>query len=197
MSTPRATTKIAIHHYLASSAAFRVGSHDVTLIQETAYPWDGTVRVRVAVAEPAKFTLRLRRPGWCRDVGLHIGADPAKWVESRGYVRISRTWADGDELTFEMAMPVERVYAHPEVEADRGFVALQRGPVVFCFEEVDNGPLLDGLLLTRSAPIEASYGPGNSLGGRRDPSRHSPCARASTTLDDRRPDDCARGTSPP
>ena len=44
-------------------------------------------------------------------------------------------------------MPVERVYAHPEVEADRGFVALQRGPVVFCFEEVDNGPLLDGLLL--------------------------------------------------
>jgi len=156
--------EIAIHHYLASSATFRVGSHDVTLIQETAYPWDGTVRVRVAVAEPAKFTLRLRRPGWCRDVGLHIGADPAKWVESRGYVRISRTWADGDELTFEMAMPVERVYAHPEVEADRGFVALQRGPVVFCFEEVDNGPLLDGLLLTRSAPIEASYDP-DLLGG--------------------------------
>ena len=124
--------EIAIHHYLARSATFRVGSHDVTLIQETAYPWDGTVRVRVAVAEPAKFTLRLRRPGWCRDVGLHIGADPAKWVESRGYVRISRAWADGDELTFEMAMPVERVYAHPEVEAYRGssHCSVGRGPLL-------------------------------------------------------------------
>jgi DUF1680 family protein len=56
-----------------------------------------------------------------------------------------------------MAMPVQRLYAHPKVSADRGRVALQRGPIVYCLEEADNGPNLDSILLPRDAPFESSF----------------------------------------
>ena len=75
----------------------------------------------------------------------------------RGYLPISRTWQDGDEVLLEMSTPVQRIYADPNVVADRGRVALQRGPLLFCLEEVDNGPSLDSVLLPRDASIGASF----------------------------------------
>ena len=59
-----------------------------------------------------------------------------------GYIRIERTWQSGDQVELTLPMPVERIEAHPSVRQDAGRVALQRGPVVYCLEEVDNGPYL-------------------------------------------------------
>lgn len=60
---------------------------------------------------------------------------------------LARTWQDGDEVVLELPMPVERVYANPNVRETVGLVALQRGPVVYCLEEVDNGPNLPAIIL--------------------------------------------------
>jgi hypothetical protein len=81
-----------------------------------------------------------------------------------GYARIRRRWRPGDRVDLDLPMPVERIEANPHVRQDCGCVALQRGPLVFCLEEEDNGPDLADLALPRRAPVEARFDPG-LLGG--------------------------------
>jgi DUF1680 family protein len=75
----------------------------------------------------------------------------------RGYAWIERAWRPGDVVTLSLPMPVERIEAHPAVHEDAGRVALQRGPLVYCLEEVDNGPHLRDVVLPRDVALEASY----------------------------------------
>jgi DUF1680 family protein len=80
--------------------------------------------------------------------GSRVTASP-----NRGYVHILREWADKDEVVLWLAMPVERVAAHPEIRQDAGCVALQRGPIIYCLEEVDNGPRLANVVLPRNSRL--------------------------------------------
>src|SRR4051812_23758824 len=98
---------------------------NVSLTQNTQYPWDGEVRIGVEPERPVEFTLRLRVPGWCRFArlqvnGSEIDVGPAT---DRGYNRVRRRWHAGDEITLSLNMPAERVYANPKVSADVGRVA--------------------------------------------------------------------------
>lgn len=77
----------------------------------------------------------------------------------RGYVAIRRRWQAGDEFILDLAMPVERIRAHPDVRADQGRVALKRGPIVYCVEEADNATAPHRTLLPRGEPIEATFAP--------------------------------------
>ncbi len=153
-----------VHLYVQGEARLRLAGQSVTLRQETRYPWDGQVRLTVRLEEPARFTLKLRVPGWCREATLAIGGKAVPMELERGYARISREWRDGDAVTLDLAMPIERVYAHPRVSADAGRVALQRGPIVYCLEQVDNGPDLEAIALPRDARLEATFEP-ELLGG--------------------------------
>lgn len=156
--------EIIVEQYVANRAVFLLGGVEVTLREETAYPWDGNVAIHVGLTAPAAFDLKLRVPGWCHDHAVQVNGEDVPTVVERGFLRLRRTWHDGDEIVLVMATPVQRVYAHPEVTADLGRVALQRGPVVYCIEEADNGPSLDSVLLPRDAQVEASFEPG-LLGG--------------------------------
>ena len=77
--------------------------------------------------------------------------------EEKGYLQISRTWKSGDVVRLGLPMPVERVYADPHVKADAGRVALQRGPVVYCLEGVDNDGQVRNLVLPPDAKLTASF----------------------------------------
>ena len=157
---------VAVHLYVQGSARFTVHDQEVTVRQETEYPWDGTVRLIVSPRRPVEFALYLRWPGWCREVAVRINGeivDPAGQIE-RGYLRLARVWSDGDTVELRMAMPVERVYAHPLVRADVGAVALQRGPLVYCLEEIDNLAPLERVALPPEAPLTAQIEP-DLLGG--------------------------------
>ncbi|MBA3846506.1 MAG: glycoside hydrolase family 127 protein, partial [Planctomycetes bacterium] len=81
-----------------------------------------------------------------------------------GYLRIARRWRTGDIVELDLAMPIERVAAHPAVVDDRGRVALRRGPVVYCCEAVDLGVDPDALTLGRDAQLRARHDP-DLLGG--------------------------------
>jgi DUF1680 family protein len=161
-----APSEIAVHLYAQTSAHVDVGSTAVTLTQATNYPWAGAIAIRLEPRAPAEFTLRLRVPGWCRAASLAVNGerlDVAAMVE-RGYVAIRRHWRAGDEVTLDLAMPVERIRAHPDVRADQGRVALKRGPIVYCVEEADNAAAPHRIVLPRSEPIEATFEP-DLLGG--------------------------------
>jgi DUF1680 family protein len=155
-----------VHLYVQSAARLDLGGQAVTLRQETSYPWDETVALRVSTPGPATFGLRLRVPAWCRAPRLMVNgaAQDLAGALERGYACIRRTWQDGDVVTLELPMPAERVYAHPEIRADVGSAALRRGPLVYCLEQADHDVPLHRILLPANTDLAAHFEP-ELLGG--------------------------------
>lgn len=142
--------EVAVHLYGESTARLAVGATSVTLTQRTEYPWNGRIAITVGLDAPASFKLALRVPGWCRDATLSIDGEAVDVaaIEDRGYLRIDRTWRGGETIILDLAMDVRALHANPAVKADLGRVALARGPMIYCAEEVDNGAGLNSLILT-------------------------------------------------
>ena len=144
-----------VNLYMANTMHDSVKNGDVSVSMETNYPWDGKVKIVVNEAPKKGFNLKLRIPGWVRgevvpsdlyefddDVelgykvslnGQEINADLDK-----GYFSIDRKWAPGDVVVLDMDMEPRLVKANDKVEADRGRVAVERGPIVYCAEWPDN-----------------------------------------------------------
>ena len=164
-------TDLAVHLYVQGSASTQIGGQAVTIHQETQYPWDGVVNFTLDLDSPVNFGLKLRLPGWCRSTHLSVNGAPVSLQAGEtansslgGYLRLERTWKTGDTVRFEMEMPIERVYAHPDVRQDSGMVALQRGPLVYCLEQVDNLTPLQHIYLPQDADLTAQFDP-DFLGG--------------------------------
>jgi DUF1680 family protein len=152
---------IAVHLYVQGAATLALGGQTVVLRQQTRYPWDGSVQIEVTPDAPARFGLRLRIPGWCRRVQVSVNGEPVD-IEGklqRRYLVLDRTWRPGDRVLLELEMPVERMHAHPDVRQDAGQVALQRGPLVYCFEQVDQPAPLGRLLLPPDADFTPAFEP--------------------------------------
>lgn len=139
---------VAVHLYGESTARLTVGSRIVTLTQATAYPADGRVTISVALDDPASFTLALRVPGWCDEAKLTLNGEAVEAAPTpNGYLDLKRAWSDGDTLVLDLPMAVRALHAHPAVRADIGRVAIARGPLIYCAEEVDNADGLNALIL--------------------------------------------------
>jgi DUF1680 family protein len=155
-----------VHLYAAGCAELELDGRLVGLTVRTRYPWDGKVRLTVEPERPLRFTLALRVPGWCTGPLLRVNGEavaPAGVVR-KGYARLLRRWERGDRVELSLPMPVRRIEANPRVRMDCGRVALQRGPLVYCLEEVDNGPQLSGISLPRGARLKGEHRP-DLLGG--------------------------------
>jgi DUF1680 family protein len=146
-----------VHLYNQNHSEFQFDGSTVQLEQQTNYPWDGDIQLTVTAEQPTSFELALRIPGWCRAYRLEVNGAPAEAAAADGYARLNRTWADGDQVRLVLDMPVERMVAHPDVRQDAGQVALQRGPVVYCLEGVDNGSHLANVYLPADGPLTASF----------------------------------------
>jgi DUF1680 family protein len=159
-------TDVMVHLYIQSTSTLSVAGQQVVLKQETSYPWDGTITLSLEMEQPAEFGLHLRIPGWCKQSRLTVNGEelPIEQHLHKGYVRIARSWQAADSVTLDLAMPVERVYAHPDVLEDVACVALQRGPLVYCLEQVDNNVPLHRLRLSPAAKLESHFEQG-LLGG--------------------------------
>jgi len=165
-SVDEAARAAYVHLYAGGRASLSLGGGTVELEQATRYPWEGEVRLAVRAEGQAPFALALRIPGWCRNASLAVNGEPLETAPllRRGYAWIERAWRSGDVVTLSLPMPVERIEAHPAVHEDAGRAALQRGPVVYCLEEVDNGPHLRDVVLPRDTPLDVTYDP-DLLGG--------------------------------
>jgi len=147
---------IFVNLYASSEADLQVLGRRVQIIQETDYPWQGDVQIRIIPEIPdSKMTLRLRVPGWVQgrpletDLYRYINDDPSR-IEltvngescpvkiEKGYIRIKRKWKLGDVVKLNLPMQIRRVVSHDSVSANLGRVALERGPLVYCAEWPDN-----------------------------------------------------------
>lgn len=155
----QSTTEVFVHLYASSQVSLQVDAQTVTLRQSTNYPWDGTVRIEIEAEHPTAWTLKLRIPGWCQKPVLRVNGETIDLqpIVDKGYASLARAWQTGDTVALDLPMPVTRIYAHPQVTADVGCVALKRGPVVYCLEAVDNNAPLHTLVLPESATLQASY----------------------------------------
>ena len=146
---------IYVHLFVGSEADCELAEQQVSLTQRTEYPWKETVEITVRTETEVRFTLAIRVPGWCKDAEVTVNGEDVKIaaVSRKGYAKITRLWRSGDRVEILLPMPIERIHAHPAVRANAGKVAIQRGPVVYCLEEVDNGPNLPDLSLPQDAKL--------------------------------------------
>lgn len=174
--------RVFVNLYVQGSARIPVAGGEVRLEQRSRYPWDGDIRVRVAeAATSSRFTLMLRIPGWARHapvpsdlyrhqdasahaVSLTVNGATVPVALDKGYAALTRDWSAGDEVRLVLPMPVQRVLAHDAVAADRGRVAVERGPLVFAAEWPDHGGRVTHLVLDEATPLRAVERP-DQLGG--------------------------------
>jgi DUF1680 family protein len=145
--------------YMGSTATVPLKDGKVKLVQQTRYPWDGDITIRVEPAKSFAFDLYLRIPGWCHSqpaIAVN-GVALESITPSQGYVKLTRMWKEGDVVRLRLPMPVERVYADPHVKADLGRVALQRGPIVYCLEGVDNKGQVRNLCLPKENELTPTF----------------------------------------
>ena len=146
-----------VNLFIAGAATIPLTGQTVKLTQQTDYPWDGRIRITVASQRRARWTIKLRIPGWARNEplpgGLYRYAAPEteSWTVrvngapqilpelENGYAVLTRKWKPGDMIELDLPMNVRQVVARDEVAADRNRFAVMRGPLVYCAEGADNG----------------------------------------------------------
>ncbi len=176
-------TGVYVNLFVGSKAKIQLAGHTVRVSQTTDYPWSGNLRIAIEPARAGEFALRIRIPSWCQGASLpddlyqasnrplngaaHLKIN-GKLVENvdiiHGYAMIQRHWKSGDVVQVNFDMPVQRVTANPNVEADKGRAALMRGPIVYCFEGADNGAAVQNLVIPPGTVFTPEYR-SNLLGG--------------------------------
>jgi DUF1680 family protein len=147
-----------VHLFGGSEADVTVGGAPLRVRQETLYPWDNRVRIELHPQQPQTFTLRLRVPGWCEACQVAVNGELLDFhLDPSGYLAITRAWQPGDQVTYDMEMPIRPVFANPNVRQLQGRVALQRGPIVYCLEGADHGGILLDRIAVDPAQIEQSF----------------------------------------
>jgi DUF1680 family protein len=130
--------------YIAQYAESRIETDALAVNIETAYPWDGDVRLTIARAPGHPYAIRLRIPAWARDCTL----DGVPVAAENGWLTVERNWAEGDSVQLRLPMPVRGHASHPYLDATRGAVAIGRGPLVYCVEQQDSPAPVDDLVLS-------------------------------------------------
>lgn len=132
------TDGLQVHQYAPGTLAAELAGGRLEVAVETAYPLDGRVVLRVLASPDGPVELSVRVPSWCPDATLTVDGRPADVPADPGtYARVSGALPVGTEVVLELPMPVRAVLADDRVDAIRGQYALTRGPLVYCFEQVD------------------------------------------------------------
>jgi len=169
-----------VNLFVAGSARVELAGQSVRLRQATQYPWQGEVTINVEPEREAEFALHVRIPGWAREqpvpsdlyryldgarpYSISVNGQPQTPELVKGYAVLRRKWRAGDSVTLSLPMSVRRVVSHDRVAANAGRVALERGPVVYAVEAVDNGGSVFNLVLPDDAALSVEHRPG-LLGG--------------------------------
>ncbi|MDN8599358.1 glycoside hydrolase family 127 protein [Citrobacter sp. S2-9] len=157
--TPRPDA-LFINFYAGSEAQFTVSEHTLALNITGNYPWDEQVTIHFSQTHGVEHTIALRLPEWCAAPRVQVNGEAAQGEVIKGYLHLHRQWQEGDCITLNLPMTTRRVYANPLVRQAAGKVAIQRGPLVYCLEEADNGTELHNLSLPKESELREIQGIG-------------------------------------
>ena len=150
---------IAINLYCQSSGSFEVAGGKVKIKQETDYPWNGAIRINIENSDAGEFTLAARIPGWSTGTTAKLNGESINIAEKteNGYLLLQRNWQDKDVLEIDIPMPVRKLYPHPNIKQDVNRIALARGPLVYCLEEVDNKIPLNRIHIVEDTNLNSKF----------------------------------------
>ncbi|WOZ79419.1 glycoside hydrolase family 127 protein [Kosakonia sacchari] len=157
--TPRPDA-LYINLYVGNSIEVPVGDNVLRLRVSGNFPWQEKVVIAIDSPLPVQHTLALRMPDWCDAPQVMLNGIEVEKSVRKGYLHIPGVWQKGDTLTLTLPMPVRRIYGNPLVRHVAGKVAIQRGPLVYCLEQADNGAELHNLWLPQSATFKTFEGKG-------------------------------------
>ncbi|EAO2753616.1 glycoside hydrolase family 127 protein [Salmonella enterica] len=157
--TPRADA-LYINMYVGNSLEVPVENGALKLRISGNYPWHEQVKIAIDSVQPVHHTLALRLPDWCPEAKVTLNGLEVEQDIRKGYLHIRRTWQEGDTISMTLPMPVRRVYGNPLARHVAGKVAIQRGPLVYCLEQADNGEELHNLWLPKESEFRVFEGKG-------------------------------------
>lgn len=162
---------VFVNLFVANDATLKVDGKKVVLKQSTSYPWDGDINIRVDRNSAGQFAMKIRIPGWVRNkvvpsdlynysdgkrlqYSVKVNGEVVESELVNGYFTIDRKWKKGDEVSVHFDMEVRTVKANAKVEADRGRISVERGPIVYCAEWPDNNFDVLNVLMNREPEFE-------------------------------------------
>ncbi|MBB5197218.1 glycoside hydrolase family 127 protein [Anaerocolumna cellulosilytica] len=149
-----------VHQFISSSANLEIDGKRVCIHQTTEYPWYGNVRLELELEGREELELAIRIPGWCKEYTVRMSGKEQlreQAVVDNGYLILAGEFTSGTFIELKLDMPVTLMKANPKVRADAGKVVMQRGPVIYCLEEVDNGENLSNITLDPDAPVSVQF----------------------------------------
>jgi DUF1680 family protein len=163
-----------VNLFVGSSTTIDIAKTKVAIAQESNYPWEGLIKVKVSPEKKAKFTLNLRIPGWALGkpvpgdtysyfnysgsaYTITVNGKPAAFSLENGYAAINREWKKDDVVELNLPMEVRRVVARAEVKEDVNRVAFERGPLVFCVEHPDNNGKAFNVFVPDNAVLTSEF----------------------------------------
>jgi uncharacterized protein len=129
-----------VHLYDNSQMNWRLNDGTgLKVTQTTNYPWAGQVKLTVSPSSPSEFVVYVRIPGWSATNTAKVNGEEVRGARPGSYLAIRRRWSANDIIELNFDMTTRALKANPAVDDDRGRVAFQRGPIVFCMEHLDQG----------------------------------------------------------
>jgi len=146
---------IFVNLFVGSKASINLENYKILITQETHYPWNEDVKIIVSLNQPSEFTIAIRIPGWAQNrpvpsdlyhylkpnsltAILKVNGDQIDYQIHNGFAKIQRLWDKNDVIEIKLPMPIRRVLSNPKVKENTDKVAVERGPLVYCIENVDN-----------------------------------------------------------
>ncbi len=163
-----------VNLFMNCDATIKMEVNTVKLIQKTGYPWDGKVAITVNPEKEDVFIIHVRIPGWAQGdpvpsdlyyylnptdekVLLKVNGEAVDFQLDKGFALLKRKWKQGDVIELNLPMPIRKVVSHDSVKADVGKLSLERGPIVYCAEWVDNGGHVLNLMLPKDAELTIEH----------------------------------------
>jgi DUF1680 family protein len=166
-----------VNLFINSNTELQVRNKPVRVVQLNNYPWDGALMFAIDPAKPTPFNLLVRIPGWARNeaipstlysfennsaaaVTIKVNGQPVEYTLQNGYAVISRTWKKNDKVEVNLPMEVRRVVASEKLAEDKDKIALQRGPLIYCAEWVDNNGKASNFIIPPNISFTTEFNPG-------------------------------------
>ncbi|MBC7874948.1 MAG: glycoside hydrolase family 127 protein [Ferruginibacter sp.] len=166
--------KVFVNLFASSTASLRLNNKEVTIEQQNNYPWDGDLKFIITPKTTLSFSLLLRVPGWAQNVvlpsGLYsypfssvqkivikVNGAVVDYILQNGYALLNRVWKKNDVVEMNLPMEVKKVIANEKVKTNLGLVSLQRGPLMYCAEWVDNNNSTANLVLPANAVFTTEH----------------------------------------
>lgn len=169
-------SQIFANLFVSGIASLVINKKSVQIEQQNNYPWDGNLVFKINPKSPLEFSMHIRIPGWAqgkampsdlytfkdaaeKKVEIKVNGSPINYTIENGYAVLNRKWKKGDKIEVNLPMDVKRVIAKSNLKDDQGKVALQRGPIIYCAEGIDNSGRVSNLIVPDDVAFATEFKP--------------------------------------